>query len=166
MKASGADTIEIARKAGVRVTVAFHAWAYRKELRGHATAEGYAEFTSLPADVAKRLFDVLDGLPVAPPKAKRPARQATALTLDELPEDWLALGREKRFWPMDVCRTEAEKFVTWHKAKGTVYADWRAAWVMWIGKSHREDGRQEAVSDMPDFTDPDIRKAYLEKWNR
>lgn len=159
MRASSAEIGEIARRAGVRITVAFHAWAYRKELKGKASAEGYAVFTELPLEVARRVFAVLDSIPAPTPKAKR-ERIAARPVPDELPEDWIILGRDKRMWPMDVCRTEAERFVNYFKMTGKQYADWRACWLGWIDRSHRENGTA-LEGPQKDWSDPAVQREQL-----
>lgn len=161
MKATSAELVELARSAGVRMTIAYHALAYRRELKGKATAIGYAAFTELPLPHAERLWSVLDALPV--PEPKTPRQRATANPVpDELPEDWIILGRDKRMWTMDVCRTEAERFVNYFKMTGKQYADWRACWIGWIDRSHRESGKPLPI-DAPDFSDPETQRSYLEK---
>ena len=163
MKAGSAELIELARQAGVRCTVVWHAYSLRKEMKGKATPEGYAAFTELPIEAAQRVFAVLDGLPII---ERKPRQRKLAHALPEgfaVPDDWLADARSARFWPMDVCRTEAVQFVNWHRMKGTIYADWRAAWRHWFSKDWKQDGKP-LPADSPDFSDPEVQRKYLERW--
>lgn len=162
MKATSAALGELARAAGVRSTIIYHCWAYRKEMSGKATPQGYASFTDLPLHHAERVFAVLDEQNTPAP---RKARQRTAphgLAIDfVIPEEWIALGRSRRFWTDDVSRTEADRFVNWHRMKGSMWADWRAAWINWIDRSNRENGKVAEVSGL--FSDSEAQKAYLAK---
>lgn len=161
MKATDAALVELARQAGVRPTVIFHAYHYRRAMRDAFSVEGFCTFTGLAVEHGVRVFEVL---PADDPKPRRARTTAsrTQLPADwDMPEDWLCIGREKRFWPMDVCRTEAERFANWHRMKGNSFADWKAAWRNWVDGSHREDGKANAKPETS--WDEDARTQYLEK---
>jgi hypothetical protein len=153
--------LELARQAGVRPTVIYHLYAYRKAMGTRFTVEGYAAFSGLPVAHANNALAVLpDEKPVARKQRATAARTQLPEAWD-MPEDWLLIGRERRFWPMDVCRTEADKFANWHRMKGNAFADWKAAWRNWIDGSRREDGKADAQPEA--VWDDERRRAYLEK---
>ncbi len=154
--ATDASWKELARQAGVRPSHVFHLAHWRKLMGDRFSVEGFCDFAMLE----RKHVDAM--LAVLPDPVERKARSVTSRTQladgFTLPEEWLLLGREKRFWPMDVCRTEAEKFVNWHRMKGTQNADWKAAWRNWIDGSRREDGRA-TVEPEAEWT-PERRAAY------
>lgn len=149
MKATDAALLELARAAGVRATVVFHLWHYRKATGGSFSIEGYCAFTDLPLEHGRRVLAVL------PPERMRqisanPSSKSRLADDWTMPEEWIVMGRDKRFWTLDVCRTEAERFADWHRMKGSVFADWKAAWRNWIAGSHREDGKAVEQVQMTD----------------
>jgi hypothetical protein len=160
MKAGDGILIELARQAGVRPPHIFHLYHYRAQMKDRFSIDGYAAFARMEVRHVEAMVAALDAME-APTKPKRqPGR--TRLPDDwSMPEDWLVIGRERRFWPMDVCRTEADKFTNWHRMKGNAYADWKAAWRTWVDGSHRENGTASAAGDAG-WTE-EKRRAYLDK---
>lgn len=159
MKATDANLGEIARQAGVRASIVFHCFHYRQALKGKATAEGYAAFAAVPLEAVERTFSALDSIPQPAPKAKRATTVAYGLPEGfTAPDEWIHMARAKRFWPLDVCKTEAENFIDWHRSKGNKFADWPAAFRTWIKRSNREDGKPDSNRD---WTDPNVlREAH------
>lgn len=159
MKPGDAILIELARKAGVRPPHIFHLWSYRKSLGERFSVAGYAAFAMMEERHVEAMIVVLDAI-ATPAKPKRESVRSQLPEGWMMPEDWLILGRERRFWPVDVCRTEADKFVNWHRMKGNSFADWKAAWRNWIDGSRREDGTSKVENDAG-WT-PEKQRAYLE----
>lgn len=72
------------------------------------------------------------------PSSTKAARRSK-LELTELPEAWLTWAAEKHQW-LDA-RAEFERFRNHHASKGSLMADWPAAWRTWCGRAGEFAGR-------------------------
>lgn len=163
MKPGDGLLVELARRAGVKPPHIFHLAMYRKQLGEAFSADGYAVFAMMEVRHVVAMVAVLDTLPAAKPRQER-QRATRTVMLDTfvVPDEWLLAARERRFWTLDVCQTEAAKFVLHHSGKGTMMANWRSAWLTWINAPWKENGSPtEAVAGK--FEDEDARLEYLAK---
>jgi hypothetical protein len=150
----------LAKQAGVRPPHVFWVIHYRAALKDHFDPDLCAEAAQLEPRHVLRILELLGD-----PVQRKPRHTTAAHGLSEgwaMPEDWLVEGRTRRFWSMDVCRTEADNFYQWHRMKGTRYSDWKAAWINWVKRSHRENGNASAPGQSS-FESEEARKAYLQK---
>jgi hypothetical protein len=160
MKATDPRLAVLANMAGVRPPHILFVALYRAALKEHFDPLVCAQAAQLELRHVQRIISVLD-----PPVQRKPRERLAKHCLSEgwqIPQDWLEAARARRFWPLDVCRTEADKFYNWHRMKGTQYADWRAAWLNWIDRSHRENGNVTQAGDAS-FADVEAQRAYLAK---
>tara|TARA_R110001606_G_scaffold119955_1_gene251441 strand:+ start:7284 stop:8078 length:795 start_codon:yes stop_codon:yes gene_type:complete len=70
---------------------------------------------------------------VVPPKPKKPKRASAVpdeFLVDQRMLDWLTENQITTDW-----RTETNKFLDHHRAKGSIMADWVAAWRTWMRNS-------------------------------
>lgn len=162
MKVTDPRLAVLAKQANVRPVHVFFVWHYRAALKDHFDASVCAEAAQMELRHIERILSVL------PDPVKRVPRQPSVKRVLpegwECPVDWLEEARSRRFWPMDVCRTEADRFYTWHRMKGTQYSDWKAAWINWISRSNREDGNVSEDGDRS-FADAEAQREYLRKMN-
>lgn len=154
----------VAKRANVRPSHVHHTFAAIKELGDAFEPESFAAFCQLEARHIVAIVDALTALNLMPvrrvSRSKRGAAPKTRLSDDwVMPADWVAEGRVRRCWTMDVCETEAKKFVSSARAHGRAYANWRAAWHNWIDGSYREDGTASATPEN-EWT-PERMAAYL-----
>lgn len=81
--------------------------------------------------------------PAKPPRAPR-SKPRSAIAADRQPDDIDRAAAAKA--GVDI-RAEWPRFVDWHLAKGTLNADWRAAWRTWCGNSQRFNGHANGAAD-------------------
>ena len=82
--------------------------------------------------------------PAEKPKRKRaaPKRRIPFDENSHLPDDWREDLEAK--YPTLNLDEEFERFVSWHQAKGTVYADWKAAFRNWLTNAIRYAAQKAA----------------------
>jgi hypothetical protein len=160
MRATDPRLAVLAKQAGVRPPHVHFVWHYRASLKDHFDPAVCADAAQLELRHVERILAVL-GEPVRRvprvPSVKRGLSEGW-----EMPQEWLDDARTRRFWPMDVCRTEADRFYNWHRMKGSQFADWKAAWINWITRSNRENGTVTMEGDRS-FADIEAQRAYLAK---
>ena len=88
-------------------------------------------------------------LALTPSEPEKPKRKRAApkrrISFDEnsrLPDDWREDLEAK--YPTLNLDEEFERFVSWHQAKGTVYADWKAAFRNWLTNALRYAAQKAA----------------------
>lgn len=90
--------------------------------------------------------------PDASPK-RRPRKRATSAP-DIFPiTDSMRRYVAEHHIPSDVASTETDRFLNWHRAKGSTFIDWTAAWRTWMGKVTLDQSHRSRSSE----DEPEVR---------
>lgn len=160
----------IASLARVRPSHVYHIWKCLELAPTSFDPEAFAKFGCLEVKHVAAIVSALSDqnmLPVAPEAAAKPIRAAkgTRMAPDwQMPAEWLAEARDKRFWSQPDTMDEAEQFIAYWQGSGQTKADWHATWRNWYLRSKRPNGQrspQSIETNLGDLTSHYERQAAL-----